>query len=55
MLGKKYYEKMFKYSFNKDWKSWKKRMIRRKFKNINNDFHKSYYRKYKAFNLYDYC
>lgn len=46
---------MFKYLFNKYYKSCIKKIIRRKLKNINNDFHKSYYRKYKAFNLYDYC
>lgn len=46
---------MFKKSFNKDWKSWKKRIARRRFKNINKEFYKSYYKKYKPFDSYDYC
>lgn len=54
-VKKNYYEKMFKKNFNKDWKSWKKRIIRRKFKDINHDFDKSFYRKFKSFDLFDYC
>lgn len=46
---------MFKKNFNKDWKSWKKRIVRRKFKDINHDFDKSCYRKLKSFDLFDYC
>lgn len=48
------YEKMFKKNFNKDWKSFGKRRIRRRFKNINKHFDNSYYKKLRPFNLYDY-
>lgn len=54
-IKKNYYEKMFKKNFNKDWKSWKKRIAGRKFKDINHDFDKSFYRKFKSFDLFDYC
>ena len=47
-------QKLLKYIFKKNWKSYKKRIIRRRFKNINKDFYKSYYKKMKIKIYFDY-
>lgn len=50
------YEKIFKQQFKKDCKGVYNKIVRRKFKNINNDFGDNcWYKKLSPFNLWNYC